>query len=114
MIPLSGKRLSGQLLNKKKKEIKFGLFEKHSKFEKKNPHGFDKSADLLSKRQNHKEDFFKICVLLRKSKLYQKKALHARPHSQKKQFWKYVIYFSYTWKKNAFRKDLDSIFQFQR
>ena len=31
------------------------------------PHGFDKSADLLSKRQNHEEDFFKICVLLRKS-----------------------------------------------
>ena len=27
------------------------------------PHGFDKSADLLSKRQNHKEDFFQIlCV----------------------------------------------------
>ena len=25
---------------------------------KKFPHGFDKSADLLSKRQNHEEDFF--------------------------------------------------------
>ena len=25
------------------------------------PHGFDKSADLLSKRQNHEEDFFKLC-----------------------------------------------------
>ena len=24
------------------------------------PHGFDKSADLLSKRQNHEEDFFQI------------------------------------------------------
>ena len=24
------------------------------------PHGFDKSADLLSKRQNHVEDFFQI------------------------------------------------------
>ena len=34
------------------------------------PHAFDKSADLLSKHQNHKEDFFKICVLLRKSELY--------------------------------------------
>ena len=28
----------------------------------KNSHGFDKSADLLSKRQNHEEDFFKLCV----------------------------------------------------
>ena len=24
------------------------------------PHGFDKSADLLSKCQNHEEDFFQI------------------------------------------------------
>ena len=32
---------------------KLGLSEKHTKFGKKNPHGFDKSADLLSKRQNH-------------------------------------------------------------
>ena len=102
MIPLSGNR------------NKVRTFWEALEIWKKNPHGFDKSADLLSKRQNHKEDFFKICVLLRKSELYQKKALHARPHSQKKQFWKYVIYFSYTWKKNAFRKDLDSIFQFQR
>jgi hypothetical protein len=37
---------------------KVGLYEKHTKFEKKNPRGFDKSADLLSKRQNHEEDFF--------------------------------------------------------
>ena len=49
--------------------LKFGLSEKHSKFWKNLPHGFDKSADLLSKRQNHEEDFFKICVLPRKSKL---------------------------------------------
>ena len=53
--------------------IKFGLTEKHTKFEKNLPHGFDKSADLLSKRQNHKEDFFKLCVLLKKSELYTKK-----------------------------------------
>ena len=33
------------------------------------PHGFDKSADLLSKRQNHEEDFFKLYVLLKKSEL---------------------------------------------
>ena len=33
------------------------------------PHGFDKSADLLSKCQNHEEDFFKLCVLLKKSEL---------------------------------------------
>ena len=50
--------------------LKFGLSEKHIKFEKNLPHGFDKSADLLSKRQNHEKDFFKFCVLLRKSKLY--------------------------------------------
>ena len=39
---------------------KFGLSEKHTKFKKNLPHGFDKSADLLSKRQNHEEDFFQI------------------------------------------------------
>ena len=33
------------------------------------PHGFDKSADILTKRQNHNEDFFKLCVLLKKSGL---------------------------------------------
>ena len=31
--------------------LKFGLSEKHTKFEKNLPHGFDKSADLLSKSQ---------------------------------------------------------------
>ena len=51
--------------------LKFGLSEKHTKFEKNLPYGFDKSADLLSKRQNHKKDFFKLCVLLKKSELYQ-------------------------------------------
>ena len=40
--------------------VKFGLCEKHTKFEKNLPHGFDKSADLLNKRQNHEEDFFQI------------------------------------------------------
>ena len=40
--------------------LKFRLSEKHTKFEKNLPHGFDKSADLLSKRQNHEEDFFQI------------------------------------------------------
>ena len=48
---------------------KFELSEKHTKFEKNLPHGFDKWADLLSKRQNHEEDFFKLCVLLKKSEL---------------------------------------------
>ena len=43
-------------------KIKFGLSEKKTKFEKKLPCGFDKSADLLSKRQNHEEDCFKyVC-----------------------------------------------------
>ena len=33
-------------------------------------YGFDKSADLLSKRQNHEDDFFKLCVVLKKFELY--------------------------------------------
>ena len=45
----------------------FRLSEKHTKFEKNIPYGFDKS--VLSKRQNHEEDFFKSCVLLKKSEL---------------------------------------------
>ena len=49
--------------------VKFGLSEKHTKFEKNLPYGFDKSADLLSKCQNHKEGFFKLYVLLKKSEL---------------------------------------------
>ena len=49
----------------------FRLSEKRTKFEKKkNPHGFDKSADLLGKCQKHEEDFFKLCGLLKKSDLY--------------------------------------------
>ena len=40
--------------------LKFGLSEKHTKFEKNLPYGFDKSTDLLSKRQNHEEHFFQI------------------------------------------------------
>ena len=51
------------------KIIKFGLSEKHTKFEKNLPHGFDKSADLLSKHQNREKDFFKLLVLLKKSEL---------------------------------------------
>ena len=48
-------------------KLKFGLSEKHTRFEKNLYHGFDKSADLLSKSQNHEEDFFKLCVLLKES-----------------------------------------------
>ena len=62
-----GKNANKQHLNS---SVKFGLSERHTKFEKNLPHGFDKSAYLLSKRQNHKEDFFKLCVLLKKSQLY--------------------------------------------
>ena len=40
--------------------IKFRLSEKHTKLEKIFGSGFDKSADLLIKCQNHKEDFFQI------------------------------------------------------
>ena len=47
--------------------VKSGLSEKHKKIEK--IFLIDISADLLSKRQNHEEDFFKLCVLLKKSGL---------------------------------------------
>jgi hypothetical protein len=52
--------------------LRFGLSDKHTRFEKFFlKYGLDKSADLLSKRQNHEEDFFKLCALLKKSTLYQ-------------------------------------------
>ena len=47
------------------KYCKVGTFWETHKIWKNLSHGFDKSADLLSKRQNHEEDFFKICVLLK-------------------------------------------------
>ena len=50
--------------------IKVRTFWETHKIWKNLPHGFDKSADLLSKHQNHEEDFFKLCVLLKKSVLY--------------------------------------------
>ena len=56
-------------LQKKKYQtvtVKFRLSEKHTKFEKNLPRSFDKSADLLSKRQKHKEEFFKLCILFKK------------------------------------------------
>ena len=43
------------------------IFLETHKIGKNLPHGFDKSTDLLS--QNHEEDFFTLCVLLKKSKL---------------------------------------------
>ena len=52
--------------------IKVRTFLAAHKICKNLPHGFDRSADLLSNRQNHKEDFFKLCVLLKKSELYQR------------------------------------------
>ena len=52
--------------------VKLGLSEKHTKFEKNLPRGFDKSADLLSKRQNNEEDFFQImCPSLNFNVLFQ-------------------------------------------
>ena len=45
--------------------VHFTIFSKTIKV----PHGFDKSADLLSNRQNHEEDLFKLCVLLKQSEL---------------------------------------------
>ena len=42
--------------------LKFGLSEKHTKFEKNLPYGFDKLADFVSKHQNREGDFFKLCA----------------------------------------------------
>ena len=54
--------------------VELGLSEKHTKFEKNLPYGFDKSADLLNKRQNHEEDFFQImCASQKVRTLLQKK-----------------------------------------
>ena len=53
-------------------KVKFGLSEKHTKFEKILPHGFDKSADLLSKCQNHGEDFFQIMCASQKIRTLRK------------------------------------------
>ena len=58
-------------------EIKVRCFWETHKIKKNLPHGFDKPADLLSKYQNHEEDFFKVCVLLKKSDLYKKKKCFA-------------------------------------
>ena len=49
--------------------VKFGLSKEALKVWKDLPHGFDKTVDLLSKRQKNEEDFFKICMLFRKAKL---------------------------------------------
>ena len=35
--------------------LKFGLSQKRTIWKKQFPHGFDKSADLLSNRQNHEK-----------------------------------------------------------
>ena len=42
-------------------------------------HGFDKSADLPSKRkrQSHEEDFFKLCMLYKKSDFYKISIMNA-------------------------------------
>ena len=40
--------------------VKVRTFWETHKIWKNLPHGFDKSADLLNKRQNHEEDFFQI------------------------------------------------------
>ena len=57
------------------------------------PYGFDKSADLLSKRQNHKADFFKLCVLFKKSELY-KERTHAKVKKRKMEISQNLVAFS--------------------
>ena len=56
------------------RSVKFGHSEKHTKLEKNLPHGFDKSADLLRKRQNHEEDFFQNLCASQKVRTLQKVA----------------------------------------
>ena len=56
--------------------VKLGLSEKHTRFEKNLPHGFDKSADLLSKWQNHEEDFSNY-VCFSKSSNFKAKIIHS-------------------------------------
>ena len=51
----------------KKQPCKVWTFWEALEIWKNLPRGFDKSADLLSKRQNHKEDFFENFVLPRKA-----------------------------------------------
>ena len=48
--------------------LKFGLSEKIAKCAQSQSSSC--FVHLFSKRPNHEEDFFKFCVLLRKSKLY--------------------------------------------
>ena len=50
--------------------LKVRTFWETHKIWKNLPHGFDKAANLLSKCQNHEEDFFKLFVLFKKSELY--------------------------------------------
>ena len=65
-------RVSGFVLSRSseydflKSDVKFGLW-KTNKIWKNLPHGFDKSADLPSKRQNHEEDFFSNYMCFSKS-----------------------------------------------
>ena len=61
---------SMDMTKKKTWNVKVWTFWETHKIWKNLPRGFDKSADLLSKRQNHEEDFFKLCVLLKKFELY--------------------------------------------
>ena len=73
-IELNRKLINSQLVKLicKQKQTNEKLFkvllsEKHTKFEKNLPHGFDKSAYLLSKHQNLEEDFFSNYVCFSKS-----------------------------------------------
>ena len=55
--------------------VKFELSEKNTEVEKNLPRGFDKSADLLSKCQNHKEDFFQVMCDSQKVRILTKKCV---------------------------------------
>ena len=63
---LEGSNSELAVKNENFREIKFGLSENHTKFEKISSSWFGR---LLSKCTNHEEEFSKFCVLLKKSEL---------------------------------------------
>ena len=61
------KKMSHRYLSACFLAVKFGLSEKHKKFEKNLPHGLD--VYYVSKCTKHKKDCANFCALLRKSEL---------------------------------------------
>ena len=60
-------------------KIKVQTFWETHKIWKNLPRGFDKSADLLNKRQNLKEDFFEIMCASQKVQTFIETSLQYKP-----------------------------------